>query len=370
MVAINKINKAIKVILKIVVAIIIVLGVCFIVFFANSLERLEPLTDIDGKVIPNAIAERNEIEIGGVRQVFFIRSENPNNPVILFLHAGPGNPELPFIIRRESEERLEKHFTVCYWEQRGAGASYSDSINPTTMTVERIVEDASEMTLYLQKRFKQEKIYLMGHSWGTYLGVKTIEKYPTDYLAYFGIGQVSNQWESELLAYDYMLKHAKEINDEKSIIKLKQFDKDKLVFPDMDYEIVRTELMEKYGIGTMHTNSSINTLVNDVLRFKGYTTSEKMNYPKGSLFSLQHLLPSMMKDNLFSSSTSFQIPVYIIHGKYDYQVSYDLAKKYFNVIEAPQKEFFTFDNSAHSPNMEESERFVQIVKEINTLIQQ
>lgn len=364
MISIGRINKTLKIIKRITVTLVVILCVCFIAFYIISPGELDPLTDQEGKMIPNSISERGEINIGDLRQTYFIRGEKPENPAMLFLHAGPGNPELPFIISRETEERLEKYFTVCYWEQRGAGASYNKSINPATMSIEQLIEDTHEMTLYLKKRFKQDKIYLMGHSFGTYLGIKTIEKYPNDYLAYFGIGQISSQRESEILAYDYMLKHAEEMNDGKSISCLMKFDRNAPNFPAMDYEVVRAELMEKYGIGTMHNNSSINTLVKDVLLFKGYTMNEKLNYPKASRFSTSCLLPYVMKDNLFNSSMSFLIPIYFLHGKYDYQVSYILSKKYFESIDAPKKEFFSFEESAHSPNMEEPELFVKIIKNI------
>ena len=142
----------------VLVSIAAVLLIGFFDLLINSPGKIEPLTDASGKVIPHAIAEKNEIEIGGIRQGFFIRSENPGNPVILYLHGGPGSPELPVIIPTESGERLEKYFTVCYWDQRGAGLSYSKSIDPSTMTVDQMVQDTHEMTKYLQRRFKKNKL--------------------------------------------------------------------------------------------------------------------------------------------------------------------------------------------------------------------
>jgi pimeloyl-ACP methyl ester carboxylesterase len=206
----------------------------------------------------------------------------------------------------------------------------------------------------------------MGHSWGTYLGVKTIEKYPENYMAYIGIGQVSNQTESEKLAYDYMLQHATEINDKSALKDLQKFDKNATDFPSFKYlGTVRSLLMNEYGIGFTHVNSlTMANWVKILASFKGYTLREKINYIRGALFSLTHIWDYVLADNLFESSTAFQIPVYITHGKYDYQVSYSLSLKYFDKIDAPDKQFFTFENSAHSPIMEESEKFVGIVREM------
>jgi Predicted hydrolases or acyltransferases (alpha/beta hydrolase superfamily) len=359
----KKVYKVIGVILLLIIGILLI---GLIVLAVNSPGKLEMLKDSEGKEIVGSLAEKNFIEIGGIRQGFFIRAENPENPVVLFLHGGPGSPELPLLIPYEVSERLEKHFTVCYWDQRGAGMSFSNSIDPATMTTEQMVEDTRQMTEYLQHRFNQEKIYLIGHSWGSYLGVKTIEKYPENYIAYIGIGQVTNQVKSEKLAYDYMLQHATEINDKSSVKNMKKFDKNAPDFPSIDYlGTVRGPLMNKYGIGFTHKNTpSMIGMMKMILFFKGYTLSEKTGCLRGMMFSLKTLWNDVIEDNLFESSVTFQVPVYITHGKYDYQVSHTLASEWFEKIEAPQKAFYTFEKSAHGTIMEEPEKFVQIIRNI------
>ena len=348
-------------VLSIVGIILIGLGVIWI----NSPGKLNPLKDGEGREIAGAVAEKTFITIGGIDQGFFLRGENPENPVILFLHGGPGSPELPMLEASETSERLEKYFTVCYWDQRGSGMSYNKNIDPSTMTVERMVEDTRQMSEYLRERFGQQKIVLMGHSWGSYLGIKTIEKYPELYSAYIGIGQVTNQLESEKLAYDYMLAHATEIGDKKAVEQLEKFDNAAADFPSLDYLLgPRTLLMNKYGIGMMHEGAPMLAFVGDVLLFKGYTFGEKISYPRGSMSSLNLLSDIFMYGNLFESDLSFTIPVYIVQGRYDYQTSHALVSKWFDIIDAPEKKFITFENSAHSPNLEEPERFVQTVCEI------
>ena len=358
-------KKLFKIIKITLLSIIGVALIGLVVLAVNSPGKLEQLKDNEGNRIANSLAEKSFIEIGGIKQGFFLRSENPQNPVILFLHGGPGSPELAILYRYEIYERLEKYFTVCYWDQRGAGMSFSNSIDPATMTPEQMIEDTRQITEYLKHRFDKEKIYLIGHSWGSLLGIKTIAKYPENYLAYIGIGQATNQLESERLAYGYMLQHAMEINDKSAVKKLGKFDKNAYDFPAMDYiRTVRSQLMNKYGIGIMHDNFSMAGLIKDILFFRGYTLSEKVKYIQGMLFSTTHLWDKVVSENLFESLISFQVPVYITHGKYDYQVSYTLAREYLEIIEAPDKSFFTFEKSAHSPNGEEPEKFVQIVRNI------
>ena len=359
-------KRIFKIIGILVLSIIGVLTIGLVVLAVNSPGKLLQLKDKDGNEIVNSITEKIFIKIGGIQQGFFIRSENPKNPVILFLHGGPGSPELPMLIPYECSERLEKYFTVCYWEQRGAGMSYSNSIDPATMTTAQFVEDTCQITEYLQQRFNQKKIYLIGHSWGSYLGVKTIEKYPENYIAYIGIGQVTNQIESEKLAYDYILQHAMEINDKPAVRNMQKFDKNAPDFPNQNYMMtVRSSLMNKYGIGFAHEKLiSILDMVKIILFFKGYTLSEKIKYIKGMMFSQTTVWNDVVEDNLFNSSTVFQIPVYITQGKYDYQVSYTLAREWFDKIEAPKKTFFTLENSAHGVIFEEPEKFVQIIRNI------
>jgi Predicted hydrolases or acyltransferases (alpha/beta hydrolase superfamily) len=360
-------KKILKIIGIILLSIIGILSIGLVVIALNSSGKLEMLKDSEGKEIVGSLTEKTFIEIGGIRQGFFIRAENPENPVILFLHGGPGSPELPMLIPYEISERLEKYFTICYWDQRGAGMSFSKSIDPVTMTVAQMVEDTRQMTEYLQHRFNQEKIYLIGHSWGSYLGVKTVEKYPKNYIAYIGIGQVSDQVESEKLAYDYMLQHAMEINDKSAVKKLQMFDKNAPDFSkNMNYmTTARGPLMNKYGIGFTHENTpSMIDMAKIVLLFEGYTLSEKINYLKGMTFSTNTIWDSVIEDNLSESSTVFQVPIYITQGKYDYQVSHALAREWFEKIEAPDKAFFTFEHSAHGTIIEEPEKFVQIIREI------
>jgi len=278
---------------------------------------------------------------------------------------------LQFISYIEKSERLEKYFTVCYWDQRGSGMTYSKSTDPSTLTLERMVEDTREVTEYLKSRFGQEKIYILGHSWGSYLSVKTIEKYPENYLAYIGLGQNANTVESERLSYDYMLSHAKNTNDKDIIEKLEKFDPYAEGFPliqeeghQLDYFKARTGAQEKYGIGRVHQGVSLLDMLRAFVPFKGYTLSEKINWFRGEAFSMPILFPSVVNDNLFESSPKFEIPFYIVHGDYDYMTSQVLAKKYLDTIEAPKKGFFAFENSAHSPNMEEPEKFVEVFRKI------
>ncbi len=351
--------------MAIILSVIAGIVVGLLVIFLYNPGKLPSLKDEHGNIIQGSISEKVWLEVNGIKQGMFIRGENPQNPVVLYLHGGPGTPLLQFIDYLVKDHRLEEHFTVCYWDQRGAGMTYSKSTVPSTMTVGQMVEDTREVTEYLKSRFGQEKIYLMGHSWGSYLGVKAVEKYPENYLAYIGIGQVTNQTESERLAYVYMLDRAKRENDQEVIEKLSKHNPHADDFPQLDYLLkVRTGILNKYGIGHLHRGLTSYDIPKSLFVFKGYTIREKIKWFLGADFSMIHLFPIILKDNLIVSSAKFEVPFYIMQGAFDYQVSQVLAEKYLEVIEAPRKEFFSFSDSAHSPNMEEPEKFIEVFRKI------
>jgi pimeloyl-ACP methyl ester carboxylesterase len=362
-----------RVLLKLLCIVIGIVLLAVIVVLINSPGKLPPLGDAQGNIIEGAISEKVFVEIGGIEQGMFIRGENPDNPVLLYVHGGPGTPMMQFISYLETPEteRLEKYFTVCYWEQRGSGMTYSSDTDPANMTIEQMVEDTREATEYLQKRFGQEKIYMMGHSWGTFLGVKTIEKYPENYLAYVGVGQVTNQAESEGLAYDYMLNRAKAENDPVAT-EFEKYSRDSYVenVTQLGSALkIRTSTMVRYGNGHLHKfPDGIKTIDGAILKslflFKGYTLGEKINWFRGFDYSMIHIWSLVMEENFFESSTKFEIPFYTAQGDYDYQVSQVLAKQYLETIDAPKKEYFAYADSAHSPNMEEPEKFVEMMRQI------
>lgn len=354
-----------RIVLGVIVLLLAVILLALLWLKLHSSGRPPALLDGDGNEIPGSVNEKVFMDVNGQRQGMFIRGEAADKPVLLFLHGGPGSPELAMGIGEDGDPRLEQEFVVCYWDQRGAGMSYTSDLNPDTLTLEQMIDDTLEVTRYLQERFGQEKIYLMGHSWGSYLGIKTIERNPEPYYLFMGVGQVTRQYESEKLAYIYMLEHAREIGDDKAVKDLEKFDVNANDFPQQDYiRSVRTTLMNKYGIGVTHSGASMLEMSMSVLKFSGYTMGEKIGYLRGMDLALNRLFDVITHDDLFISSPSFQIPVYVLHGAYDYQVSQTLAEEYVAHIEAPDKGFYLFENSAHSPIWEEPAPFMAAVREI------
>lgn len=305
------------------------------------------------------------VDINGADEGMFIRSLNGENPVLLFVHGGPGMPM--YWLTQQYPTGLEEHFTVVWWEQRGAGLSYNPHIPAETMTAEQFVDDTLEVTRYLLERFDQEKIYLMGHSWGSYIGIQAAAKVPELYHAYIGVGQISYQLESEQLAYEYALEFFGNGGDERMLRKLRAAPPGNTVPLPSAYIRLRDDYMHKAGIGTTREMRSVITgLFLPSWRSDEYTLMEKVNLWRGKMFSRLKrfgLWDNMLKTDLREEIPELAIPAYFLHGRFDYTCAYPLAADYFRVLGSPLKGFYTFENSAHSPLFEEPERTVQIMVE-------
>lgn len=324
--------------------------------------RAVTLRDRQKKPYPKGISTRESMDIGGKKQYLFLVGENVENPVLLYLHGGPGAPEIG-MEDFQVGNRLEEKFTVCYWEQRGAGLSYKARLSIEEMNLNLMIQDTLEVTKYLIRRFNEQQIYLMGHSWGSFLGMKVISKYPQYYKSYFGIGQISNQLQSEKLAYEYLLKDAKKRKDQKATQRLEKVNVTGKDFPNMKYLMsVRTKYMNRYGVGLKHVERyKMSELIKKVVFFKGYTPFDIIKYALGTQFSNKAMFHFVLEENLMETTTWLQVPVYFFQGRYDWQTSYHLAKEYYHILLAPEKGFYSFDHSAHSPNLEEKEKFIKIL---------
>ena len=359
------VRKAIRMIL--IIPAVLFLCVLFLVgiLLAMSPGKPQPFLDENGDVLPGSISEKIRININGVQQGMFIKSKDVNNPVFLFVHGGPGMPE--YWLTQRYPTGLEDYFTVVWWEQRGAGLSYSPNIPPETMTAEQFVSDTIEVTNYLRKRFSKEKIYLMAHSWGSYIGIQAAAREPDLYYAYIGIGQISHQIQSEQLAYQYALEYYKENGNTNTVRKLEAAPPTLTVPLPTAYDALRDAYMHGAGIGTTRDMKSVVTgLFLPSWQFREYTVGEKVNLWRGKLFSRSrsfNLWDKMQITDLSQQVTKLEIPIYFLHGVYDYTCAYPLARDYFEKLEAPVKGFYTFENSAHSPMLEEPEKVQKLLLE-------
>jgi pimeloyl-ACP methyl ester carboxylesterase len=352
-------RKGVRITLIAITTLLVCMIILVGVLVAYSPGRPKPFLDENGKPLAGGISEKIHVNINGVEQGMFIKSKNSTNPVLLYLHGGM--PE--YFLTQRYPTGLENYFTVVWWEQRGSGLSYSADIPPETMTLEQMISDTKEVTNYLRKRFGQDKIYLMAHSGGTFIGIQVAALAPELYHAYIGMAQTSYQLKSERLAYEYMLNRYKESGNKKMVRKLEAAPVTMTDGTPNAYLALRDEAMHPLGIGTTHGMSSVITgIIVPSFTNREYTLMEKVNLWRGKSRSGVSLLwDRMLSTDLAKKVPEIAIPVYFFHGIYDYTVSYTLAKDYLKRLKAPIKGFYTFERSAHSPIFEEPQRLNEIM---------
>ena len=322
----------------------------------------EPFLDAEGHPLPGSIWQKLVRPINGVHQGMVIRGQDASNPVLLWVHGGPGMPDYP--LTQQYPTDLEDLFTIVWWDQRGAALSYDSHIPPDTMTIEQFIDDTLAVTDYLRERFDQDQIYVLGHSWGSFIALQAAARSPERYKAYLGMGQMVHQLESEKIAYDYMLAAYKELGDTDMVRKLEQAPVTITGGTPNAYLKVRDTAMHTLGIGTTHDMTSVITgIFLASWRFRGYTVQEKVNLWRGRTFSRSFgLWDQFLRIDLRETVPALQIPVYFLEGKYDYTTVTSLARDYFEQLQAPMKGFYVFDNSAHSPLLEEPQEAHRILE--------
>ena len=334
----------------------------------NSLNVIElpKLKNEQGNIIEDSISEKCFLEIDGEKLGMIIQAKDKHNPVLLICGGGPGIPE--YLLEYMYPSEIAKEFVVCYIEYRGTGLSYRANISADKMTTERYVADIISVTKYLRERFLKDKIYILGHSFGSYVGIKTVQQYPEYFYSYIAMSQNCNQKESEYRAYDYMKEQYEKMGNKKMI---KKFIQCPIRESEEAYEryfssALRDNSMHDLGVGTTRKMRSVITgIFFPSLRCKTYTVKERLNIWKGKAISMKFPVVSEgIRFNAFEDVDSLEIPIYFFAGKYDYTCCYSLQKEFYERINAPIKEFYSFDNSAHSPLFEEPKKAIRIFKEI------
>jgi pimeloyl-ACP methyl ester carboxylesterase len=308
--------------------------------------------------------EKLFVELGGLKQKIHIRAEDESRPVLLFLHGGPG------VINRHAIMTVHKDlldtFTLVCWDQRGAGGSYYKCLEET-LTVERVTDDAAELVEWLCKRFKRDKIFIIGGSWGSELGTWLAYRYPKRLAAYVGFGQVVDGARNEEISYNFALGAAKEAGDEKSVKALEELG------PPVKGEykgglkgmMIQRNVMMKHGgySKSAARRSYFDSMVKPMILSGEYSLKDLVGAYLGCKRVLEKMWPQVAATDLGKTCPKFQIPYFIFDGKLDYNTPAELVEDYFNLIEAPVKELIWFENSGHNPMSDEPEKFKPLLRE-------
>jgi pimeloyl-ACP methyl ester carboxylesterase len=290
---------------------------------------------------PNGVDERKYVEIGGIQQWITIRGEDRSNPLLLFLHGGPG--DCTNLWSYSAFRPWLKHFTVVQWDQRGAGKTLGQN-GPRiakTITIDRLVQDGVELSEWLRKSEQKEKILLVGHSWGSILGVLMAKARPALFHAFVGTGQVADPATSYTVSHRELLEKAQALGDAQAIRELQEVGPPP--YPDgRGYRVQR-----KWSNFFEGADSFIASMVGFALSTPGYTLRDFNDWSEGQMVSAEELVPASSKLEARALAGDFALPVFVIQGASDFTTPTSLAKSFVDSIRAPRKEFVVIEGGGH-----------------------
>ena len=310
-----------------------------------------PFRDEHGVTIPGSIATMTDVTVGGITQRLWFRGLSASTHAVILLHGGPGASETALF--RYFNDDLERHFLMVYWDQRGAGRSYRSGIPPATMTIDRFVRDLDEVVEIVRHRFQKANVVLLGHSWGTAIGLVYAARFPDKVAAYVGVSQVADMYEGERLSYEFARSEATRRGDRSAARALARIGQPPHT---VDQMLTSRKWVERFG-GSFHGNLSTGTLIWNALRTDEANVIDLVKFGQGNRFSLEHLWNEFREFDADDRLTSFRVPIYFLLGRHDWQVPAVLAARYFERINAPVKRLVWFEQSAHNPPFEEPALF-------------
>ena len=290
---------------------------------------------------PNGVDEARYVEVGGIEQWITIRGEDRRNPVLLVLHGGPGDATNPW--GYAGFRTWLKHFTVVQWDQRGAGRTLGrngPALAPT-ITIERMAQDGIELANLLRKTLEKDKIVLVGHSWGSILGVFMVKARPELFYAFVGTGQVADERRNYSVAYDELLKKAERLGEQRAIRELKE------VGPP-PYTNGRGYAVQRRWSNLFEgADLFISSMFGLALAAPGYSPRDINDWVEGQDLSGQRLIPQTSILEPQRLGGDFALPVFVIQGAEDFTTPTSLARNFLNSLQAPRKAFVAVEGGGH-----------------------
>jgi pimeloyl-ACP methyl ester carboxylesterase len=296
------------------------------------------------------------VTLNGRKQWISLRGWDINKPILLFLAGGPGGTQMA-AVRHELSE-LEKHFVVVNWDQPGAGKSYyAEKIG--NITPETYISDGYALTEYLKERFSQERIYLVGESWGSALGIFLIDRHPESYHAFIGTAQMVAFSETERVDYAKAIEIAKEKGDANILKQLKENGTPPYYGNNVTWKsAVYMNYLSKY----MTNNPEIQNPGYNTPRDIGsseYGIIDKINYARGIIDTYNQVYQQLYDIDMREDYTQLDVPVYFFMGRHDVNAPTVFVEEYMDVLDAPEKQIVWFEHSGHSPWINERDKFVK-----------
>jgi len=310
---------------------------------------------------PNGIAELKQITLNGYPQWVLIRGHDVSDPLFLFLHGGPGESSL--WLAHHTMKELERHFVCVNWDQRGAGKSLLPGPDPSSMTIEQLYEDTVALIEQLLERFGKDRLLLLGHSWGGLLATRVAARRPDLLHAVILMNSTIDNRRGEELSYKWALERARDAHDDKAIAKLESLGSSDTY--SQEGKFVERMVVFRYG-GLVHSDH--NAMVRLMFEAPEYSIADCIRgfRMKSLSFSIPLMADELMSFNLVEEVSQLTVPVFLFLGRHDHTAPTELSEEFYASLKAPHKELIWFEDSAHTPDLDEPEKFQREVIKIGT----
>ena len=303
------------------------------------------------------INESMYIDVNGTKQWISIYGENINNPILLYLHGGPGSStsHLDYVITRKWADV----YTIVTWDQRNCGKSYNIEQNDVALTKDLFLTDGKEVTEYVLDYLSKDKLTILGHSWGSIYGANLVLEYPMYYECFIGAGQLVDLLENEEAFKQEAYIWAQ--NDEEMLNLVDRLTPGNAT---VEHFSLKNKIMQKYGYDMMAKGVDYN-LISTIIFNPYYSISDWIQFLNTDMstyldfYSSAEFASFSLKDKV-----EYQVPFYSINGDKDYQTNYRLAQEYFEEVNAPHKQMFIMEDMTHGLLESDSEGFSEIVHQI------
>lgn len=316
-------------------------------------EAVKIIADLREIVSPQGLQAIETVRIGGIDQVVSIRSQDLRNPVLIYFHGGPGFVEMP--LDWWWNRGWDEYFTVVQWDQRNAGKTFvaSGPNDPALLTPARFQADAEELVQWALKRFGKRKLFVLGHSWGSVLGLRLAAAHPDWLHAYIGMGQATDGPESERRGWAWTMAQARADGNAQAVAELQSiapYAQGSAPVPVASILIQRKWLGHYGGAAWRRPGGDFEAAA--IKLSPEYRDEDVVNAFKGQEAVTNALLPQVLATDL-SGIRTLRVPLILILGRHDRNVSSDVAAEWFAGLRAPTKRLIWFERSAHHMTSEE-----------------
>jgi pimeloyl-ACP methyl ester carboxylesterase len=312
-----------------------------------------------------AIDTLETVQLGGTPQWIRVRGEDITNPVLLLIQQGPGLPMINEASRFEQLLGLEEHFTVVYWDQRGCGRSLRGQKDSPVVSLEQMVEDTVALLEMLRDRFGV-KSFVAGFSFGATLGAYAAARRPDLVATLVAVGMDVDGVAAGHSAYDFALANARQRGNRRATRQLETVGQP----PHLKLKQFTTRVRWATNFGGVATNETYNSLVRgllvSLLRSPDYSLGDLLRTVRGISATQTALLPEIATVDLIRTLPRIDVPIVMAQGRLDQVAPGQAAERYADILRAPSKELVWFENSAHTPHLEEPDKFRRLLAQVRT----